>query len=62
VHVQFTGLDTVFDSDKPEDSGFKPTTEESEDGMEFLDFPPEPLEGFETLDDEALPMDDFEEL
>jgi hypothetical protein len=61
-HVQFTGLDSVFNSDNPEESGFKKMTEESDEGLEILDFPPEPMDGFEVLDDENLPMDGFEEL
>ena len=52
----------MFNSDNPEESGFKKMTEEPDDGLEILDFPPEPLDGFETLGDEVLPMDGFEEL
>jgi outer membrane biosynthesis protein TonB len=66
-HVQFTGLDSVFDSENPEASKFKQMTEESDvitdDEAALLSSPPEPMDGFEDLgDSEILPMDGFEEL
>jgi hypothetical protein len=63
ARVKFTGLDSVFDSENPEGSDFKPMTEESEqDAVDFSDIPGEALNDFDLIGDESLPMDGFEEL
>jgi len=63
ARVKFTGLDSVFDSENPEGSDFKPMTEESEqDNIDFSDIPGEDLKEFDVIGDESLPMDGFEEL
>jgi hypothetical protein len=63
ARVKFTGLDSVFDSENPEGSDFKPMTEESEqDNIDFSDIPGEELNEFDVIGDDSLPMDGFEEL
>jgi hypothetical protein len=61
--VKFTGIDSVFDSENPEKSKFKPMKEEQEnEEIDFSDLPSEPMDGFDTIGDDSLPMDGFEEL
>jgi hypothetical protein len=69
--VRFTGLDAVYNSDTPEDSSLQPMNEEEDEEivggeLQILDDAPEPLDEFESLDENGaaapLPMDDFEEL
>jgi hypothetical protein len=59
----FTGADTAFATEVPEEAPVE-EVEEGSDDIQILDAPPEPMDGFEDLekkDDEILAMD-FEEL
>jgi hypothetical protein len=59
--VQFTGVDTVFDTVTPEDSHLEDKNEII-DEVKFLDAPPEPMDDFDDLTkEESLEMD-FDEV
>ena len=71
--VKFTGVDSVFDTEHPEESHLeKKSTAETEtqeaeviDEVKFIDAPPEPMDDFDDLNvvkDEALPMDFDEQI
>ena len=61
--MQFTGVDSVFDTEKPEESHLEDTNEMI-DEVKFIDAPPEPMDGFDDLttpNEEPLQMD-FDEM
>lgn len=59
--VQFTGVDTVFDTVTPEDSHLEDKNEII-DEVKFVDAPPEPMDDFDDLTkEESLEMD-FDEV
>lgn len=66
--VGFTNMDTIFDSDHPEENiiSESPHAEEDEaddiDHIEMLDTPPEPLDGFEDLETGSTGGIEFEEI
>jgi hypothetical protein len=52
--VSFTNMDTIFDSDHPEDNIISESPRQEEeveiDHIEMMNVPPEPLDGFEDLE------------
>ena len=62
--VGFTGMDTIFDSEHPEDNVISesPHVEEDIDHVDVLDMPPEPLDGFEDLETGSTGGIEFEEI
>jgi hypothetical protein len=62
--VSFTNMDTIFDSDHPEDNKISESNTNKEeyeiDHVQVLDQPPEPMDEFEDL--ESVGGFDFEEI
>jgi hypothetical protein len=62
--VSFTNMDTIFDSENPEANEISesPHQEEDIDHIEMVDAPPEPLDGFEDLENSGAGGFEFEEI
>lgn len=62
--VGFTGMDTIFDSEHPEENVISesPHIEEDIDHVDVLDMPPEPLDGFEDLETGSTGGIEFEQI
>lgn len=64
--VSFTNMDTIFDSEHPEDNVISESPRQEEeveiDHIEMLNVPPEPLDGFEDLEGGGPDGFEFEEI
>ena len=65
--VSFTNMDTIFDSEHPEDNVISESSNNDDDGfdidhVEMIDAPPEPLDGFEDLEMGGATGIEFEEI
>lgn len=64
--VSFTNMDTIFDSEHPEDNVISESPRQDEeveiDHIEMLNVPPEPLDGFEDLEGGGPDGFEFEEI
>lgn len=64
--VSFTNMDTIFDSEHPEDNVISESPRHDEeveiDHVEVIDAPPEPLDGFEDLEGGGQDGFEFEEI